>query len=89
MLKLLKSLAGRREASQPPSGGCVLKPEIGYTPANLNQPPSGGCVLKHLLKLLQKLKQLSQPPSGGCVLKLHCFDAFGFLLASRLRAAVC
>ena len=32
---------------QPPSGGCVLKPELGYISLpELLQPPSGGCVLK-------------------------------------------
>ena len=33
--------------SQPPSGGCVLKPALVVVIVNrLIQPPSGGCVLK-------------------------------------------
>ena len=34
-------------AKQPPSGGCVLKPQFGQNWWNIGmQPPSGGCVLK-------------------------------------------
>ena len=34
---------------QPPSGGCVLKPDfVKRLNAKNNQPPSGGCVLKPL-----------------------------------------
>ena len=37
----------RRELTQPPSGGCVLKLKGGDFAFQLfNQPPSGGCVLK-------------------------------------------
>ena len=33
--------------AQPPSGGCVLKPQtIQPPPRYFRQPPSGGCVLK-------------------------------------------
>ena len=54
---------------QPPSGGCVLKPERPEDQSSApNQPPSGGCVLKRLQKSVAK-KNLPQPPSGGCVLK--------------------
>ena len=40
-----------RNAVQPPSGGCVLKPE-GYdkVAGYVYQPPSGGCVLKQKMK---------------------------------------
>ena len=32
---------------QPPSGGCVLKPDLKFAASkNRAQPPSGGCVLK-------------------------------------------
>ena len=35
---------------QPPSGGCVLKLNIGLDVSKrFDQPPSGGCVLKHIL----------------------------------------
>ena len=35
-------------AAQPPSGGCVLKQDIGLiSTIGESQPPSGGCVLKH------------------------------------------
>mgnify|MGYP001789334273 CR=1 FL=1 len=38
-------------ASQPPSGGCVLKLPLRFGRRNNRlQPPSGGCVLKHLLQ---------------------------------------
>ena len=33
--------------TQPPSGGCVLKPEVAERLGiSESQPPSGGCVLK-------------------------------------------
>ena len=36
--------------TQPPSGGCVLKPQsLTATISIIVQPPSGGCVLKQLL----------------------------------------
>ena len=40
-------LSSEGKQGQPPSGGCVLKPEEGkgYNIDTL-QPPSGGCVLK-------------------------------------------
>ena len=48
MLKQVKEPYNKKAMTQPPSGGCVLKP----LPSCLclqwqNQPPSGGCVLKH------------------------------------------
>ena len=55
--------------TQPPSGGCVLKPAY-YTASapDRRQPPSGGCVLKPMLcRYLTGFRH--QPPSGGCVLK--------------------
>ena len=39
---------------QPPSGGCVLKPEQAQSmTAESDQPPSGGCVLKPVAAALQ------------------------------------
>ena len=76
--------------SQPPSGGCVLKPEpYRLKLAIFFQPPSGGCVLKHIPDLKQQLQKI-QPPSGGCVLKLRLvMEMENQIGASRLRAAVC
>ena len=54
---------------QPPSGGCVLKPQdcqAAYQACY--QPPSGGCVLKRVFNRGID-KPIPQPPSGGCVLK--------------------
>ena len=56
-------------ASQPPSGGCVLKQFLGFARSNdFYQPPSGGCVLKQAVNGQNSLLT-AQPPSGGCVLK--------------------
>ena len=57
--------------NQPPSGGCVLKPQFNIkNQVRTFQPPSGGCVLK--LKLFYPHdKRHLQPPSGGCVLKQY------------------
>ena len=54
---------------QPPSGGCVLKPDSALKGvARKIQPPSGGCVLK--LRMVRGFVIMAaQPPSGGCVLK--------------------
>ena len=41
---------------QPPSGGCVLKPQKGDVVSwGAIQPPSGGCVLKQSLNTLTTL----------------------------------
>ena len=43
--KLNRLIKGR---VQPPSGGCVLKPDDSTVDGKVvRQPPSGGCVLKH------------------------------------------
>ena len=75
--------------SQPPSGGCVLKPFGIYGSAkSVFQPPSGGCVLKQFNQRINGITS-NQPPSGGCVLKhLALYEGWDFV-ASRLRAAVC
>ena len=50
--------------SQPPSGGCVLKPPLLKAALeHIDQPPSGGCVLK-LIQLAYKLL-LSFPAAFG------------------------
>mgnify|MGYP006961135496 CR=1 FL=1 len=47
MLKRLIAQSFKIRFCQPPSGGCVLKPEISTVLQEINtQPPSGGCVLK-------------------------------------------
>ena len=61
--------------SQPPSGGCVLKPASAWRCVQFEiQPPSGGCVLK-LYYMGWHDSERSQPPSGGCVLKPMCLPA--------------
>ena len=46
--------------TQPPSGGCVLKPPNALPPASApGQPPSGGCVLK----LIKRTRGGNQFPS--------------------------
>ena len=57
MLKRFKSRRGYFYLSQPPSGGCVLKPSAA-TPGKAwaKQPPSGGCVLKQ--ELAEKVEKL-------------------------------
>ena len=89
MLKLIFIRRYFRRLSQPPSGGCVLKPYFlashDFLPA---QPPSGGCVLKPPWRKALK-RTVRQPPSGGCVLKLKRMLENNQTNPSRLRAAVC
>ena len=50
-MKLHHSDKNRKSNKQPPSGGCVLKPDINFaTNLKQKQPPSGGCVMKQRLK---------------------------------------
>ena len=47
MLKLVGVVGAHGLITQPPSGGCVLKPPFRvFDKIIKNQPPSGGCVLK-------------------------------------------
>ena len=47
MLKLFVFSFNSYATDQPPSGGCVLKRDIGWDDTKIvDQPPSGGCVLK-------------------------------------------
>ena len=66
---------GYQVGRQPPSGGCVLKPDyVAELETHRHQPPSGGCVLK-LGQQSDHAHRLGQPPSGGCVLKhLYTFS---------------
>ena len=89
MLKLAERGRLGMAALQPPSGGCVLKPDnIRISPPRVAQPPSGGCVLK-LGAAARQTGSLTQPPSGGCVLKPHIAADSITVEPSRLRAAVC
>ena len=68
-MKLSERNRKNQIGSQPPSGGCVLKPRsAGVRAAEKSQPPSGGCVLKQIRYSVYK-NPAAQPPSGGCVLK--------------------
>ena len=70
MLKQLGEQRRRMVQPQPPSGGCVLKPNRGFSVGGYTgQPPSGGCVLKQDGNP-EYCQARIQPPSGGCVLKL-------------------
>ena len=89
MLKLDNEERKKYEESQPPSGGCVLKPICRIcAPAMVFQPPSGGCVLKHYIPGYPAAV-FFQPPSGGCVLKQTNQTFFMQHHSSRLQAAVC
>ena len=77
-------------ASQPPSGGCVLKLDTNSrNEAIVNQPPSGGCVLKQF----EKLKQYAfATPAAFRRLCVETFISNWFnhdAIPSRLQAAVC
>ena len=72
-------------ASQPPSGGCVLKLFTGLKSVRMKlQPPSGGCVLKHCNQA-RPIRYALQPPSGGCVLKQLDFGQFGHHSSAAFR----
>ncbi len=74
--------------TQPPSGGCELKPRVGgCVKSAKSQPPSGGCELKRIIYSYVS-RPNRQPPSGGCELKLALLAANASTPASRLRAAV-
>ena len=88
MLKQVQFHSTGQTAIQPPSGGCVLKPDrTRKTAAHQPQPPSGGCVLKRA-KATVNLIWKHQPPSGGCVLKL-CPIAAGFRLDCQPPSGGC
>ena len=69
MLKPSKSITAVSYLSQPPSGGCVLKPDLVVHLNYLLAPAAFGrlCVETALQPYLQR--KGGQPPSGGCVLK--------------------
>ena len=71
---MLKQEAAARaivKSQQPPSGGCVLKPEYSLdSSSKLAQPPSGGCVLK--------------PCNSISLLKISMAATFGWLCVETL-----
>ena len=75
---------------QPPSGGCVLKPQIYRKNLTLHlQPPSGGCVLKPQVAGLSLEKQQAAAFGRLCVETIESFCTADKIERSRLRAAVC
>ena len=73
---------------QPPSGGCVLKPDVPDVPDGGGAAAFGRlCVETPSAK--PSSRAFDQPPSGGCVLKLLVIYFLRLFLPSRLRAAVC
>ena len=53
-----------QSGAQPPSGGCVLKPDDSTVDGKVvRQPPSGGCVLKQ--KTISNLTAQIQPAAFG------------------------
>ena len=75
--------------SQPPSGGCVLKPALHKRPfLELLQPPSGGCVLK-LLRHPQNLGIAVSAAFGRLCVETVVTSVKAGDPDSRLRAAVC
>ena len=79
--------------SQPPSGGCVLKPTVLFktSPFGMTQPPSGGCVLKLISRLGLNQKIYASPAAFRrlCVETNIYHSESRFDLPSRLQAAVC
>ena len=60
MLKQSMNPDIKRECTQPPSGGCVLKQQgLSNLTAKGIQPPSGGCVLKPFFE--QRFNHNSSP----------------------------
>ena len=75
---------------QPPSGGCVLKPDIGGNLQNGAKPAAFRrlCVETSLAKSV-KLKTNPAAFRRLCVETIQCPDKLKSDLASRLQAAVC
>ena len=68
MLKLFVFSFNSYATDQPPSGGCVLKRDIGWDDTKIvDQPPSGGCVLKHPLENFHTVPQLPAAFRRLCV----------------------
>ena len=89
MLKLQKISHSDTYATQPPSGGCVLKHEQD-TEQNSQTAPAAFrrlCVETIIYAVL--CARCRQPPSGGCVLKQMSKVGAAECRASRLQAAVC
>ena len=74
---------------QPPSGGCVLKPDYVAELETHRHPAAFGRLCVETMAIQQTDKVPCQPPSGGCVLKLFGRKTNRKTPASRLRAAVC
>ena len=75
---------------QPPSGGCVLKPQSDAAMnRNCFQPPSGGCVLKPIQNSNQLLFVLPAAFGRLCVETNKSWSSIYLVRTSRLRAAVC
>ena len=58
-----------QKVEQPPSGGCVLKPQIQRVTLHDSSAAFRRLCVETFLDVSPFLKSL-QPPSGGCVLKL-------------------
>ena len=68
MLKHIRQIHNNVGVTQPPSGGCVLKPVgfFGCFAALAIQPPSGGCVLKQSIGLRVETKEASRLRAAVC-----------------------
>ncbi len=76
--------------SQPPSGGCVLKPCWTRVIFWLINPAAFGRLCVETWYWVMVIYKSNQPPSGGCVLKPPALmGVVPQAAASRLRAAVC
>ena len=69
MLKLGRFGAGIAARYQPPSGGCVLKPQIIEFSTSGGEPAAFRRLCVETRGRRGKSKTENQPPSGGCVLK--------------------
>ena len=89
---MLKRWQGVRAAcctTQPPSGGCVLKPKSQTQSLNYFGPAAFRRLCVETVLALDGKPKLTQPPSGGCVLKHFVRLLPSPCRASRLQAAVC
>ena len=90
MLKPIDEITNGKNSYQPPSGGCVLKPErVARKSQLITQPPSGGCVLKPYDYFCNIARLLPAAFGRLCVETVSQTARTESGCSSRLRAAVC
>ena len=86
---LLTGFLVQYQSTQPPSGGCVLKPEACGQGRVWQAPAAFRRLCVETTAADTPSSRVCQPPSGGCVLKLQRVKEKDKSGASRLQAAVC